>query len=111
MPQPDPYFIATAADMANSFEEAAEKLLEAFMFVDKNRDAFIQLNELRPLLTSLGLELDDDGVKKIIDLFDDNGDGEMDFLEFIEFFSYMAKMIIKRNPKCKYMDYMNEKKE
>ena len=109
MPVPDKYFIASPADMANSFEEAAEKLLESFMFVDKNRDAHIELKELRPLLTSLGLDLDDDGVQKIIDLFDDNGDGEMDFLEFIEFFSYMAKMLTKRNPKSKYMPYMKEK--
>lgn len=95
--------------MANAFSEAGDKLLDAFMFVDRNRDSYIELKELRPLLQSLGLNLDDAGIKKIIDLFDDNEDGEMDFLEFIEFFSYMAKMICQQNPKSKYMKYMHEK--
>lgn len=35
-------------------------------------------------------------------------DGEMDFLEFIEFFSYMCKMIVKKNPKSKYLKYVHE---
>lgn len=94
--------------MANAFEEAADKLLDAFLFVDRNRDAYIEMTELRPLLKSLGLNLDDNGIKKIIDLFDDNDDGEMDFLEFIEFFSYMCKMIVKKNPKSKYLKYVHE---
>ena len=94
--------------MANAFEEAADKLLEAFLYVDKNRDSYIQMTELKTLLQQMGLDLDENGVKKIIDLFDDNDDGEMDFLEFIEFFSYMAKMICKKNKKSDYMKYMHQ---
>jgi len=101
-------FIKDPKDMANAFEEAADKLLDAFLFVDRNRDAYIEMTELRPLLKSLGLNLDDNGIKKIIDLFDDNDDGEMDFLEFIEFFSYMAKMIVRKNPKSKYLKYVHD---
>ena len=74
--------------MAAAFKNAADSLLDSFMLVDANRDAYVEMKELRPLLKSLGLNLDEEGVKKIINLFDDNEDGEMDFLEFIEFFSY-----------------------
>ena len=52
-------------------------------------------------------DLDDEGIQKIIDIFDENGDGEMDFLEFIEFFSYVCKNLVKKNPKAKYLKYAN----
>ena len=85
-------------------------LLITFFFVfrnlDKNSDSIIEVNELKPLLIQIGYgDLDDEGIQKIIDIFDENGDGEMDFLEFIEFFSYVAKNLVKKNPKAKYLKY------
>ena len=47
-------------------------------------------------------DLSDAGVQKIIDLFDENDDGEMDFFEFLEFFSFICLTLVKRNPKAKY---------
>merc|ERR1712117_420630 len=89
------------------FENAAGSLLDAFMNLDKNSDSIIEVNELKPLLIQIGYgDLDDEGIQKIIDIFDENGDGEMDFLEFIEFFSYVAKNLVKKNPKAKYLKYL-----
>lgn len=94
--------------MAEDFEAAAGKLLQAFLFVDVTRDSFIQMDELAPLLTSMGLDLSNEGIEAIIQLFDDNGDGEMDFIEFIEFFVYMVKMVAPKNKKAKYLKYLHD---
>lgn len=73
------------------------------MHLDHNQDTIIQVDELKPLLMQIGYgELDEEGIQKIIDIFDENGDGEMDFLEFVEFFSYICKTLVKRNPKAGY---------
>ena len=79
-----------------------------FRNLDKNSDSIIEVDELKPLLIQIGFgDLDDEGIQKIIDIFDENGDGEMDFLEFIEFFSYVCKNLVKKNPKAKYLKYAN----
>mgnify|MGYP003328201736 CR=1 FL=1 len=62
--------------MAEDFEAAAGKLLQAFLYVDVTRDSYIQMDELKPLMNSMGLDLDDNGIQEIINLFDDNGDGD-----------------------------------
>lgn len=83
--------------------KAASSLLDAFMNLDHNRDTVIQVDELKPLLLQIGYgQLDEEGIQKIIDIFDEDGDGDMDFLEFIEFFSYICKTLVKRNPKAQY---------
>lgn len=94
--------------MAEDFQAAASKLLQAFLYVDVTRDSYIQMDELKPLMNSMGLDLDDNGIQEIINLFDDNGDGEMDMIEFIEFFTYMAKMVAKKDKKSYYMKYMHD---
>merc|ERR1712179_740358 len=80
-----------------------------YMNLDKNSDSIIEVDELKPLLIQIGYgDLDDEGIQKIIDIFDENGDGEMDFLEFIEFFSYVCKNLVKKNPKASYLKYLFE---
>ena len=81
------------------------------MNLDGNRDQIIQVDELKPLLIQIGYgNLDEEGIQKIIDIFDENGDGEMDFIEFIDFFSYICKTLVKRNPKAAYRQFLDTKK-
>lgn len=97
-------------NMNNSFELAADNLLDAFLDMDYNKDTIIDSEELKPLLARVGYgDLSDAGVQKIIDLFDENEDGEMDFFEFLEFFSFICLTLVKRNPKAQYLTYLFEK--
>ena len=105
-----PTSIATnQEDTAELFEKAADNLLEAFLFLDRNKDTRIQTEELAPLLCKVGFgDVGGEGVQQIIEIFDDNGDGEMDLLEFCEFFSYIFKTLVKRRPKSSYLKYLDE---
>ena len=78
-----------------------------FSFLDRNKDTRIQTEELAPLLSKVGFgDVGSEGVEQIIQIFDDNGDGEMDLLEFCEFFSYIFKTLVKRRPKSTYTRFL-----
>lgn len=75
-------------EIARLFEEdepSLEELKEAFDMFDQNSDGFIDAGELGKVLCSLGLveplEVD---CQRMITVFDHNGDGRLDFKEFVQ---------------------------
>merc|ERR1712010_154336 len=96
-------------EMAKLFVDSADKLLEAFIFYDKNGDATIEATELKPLIQHIlggNAEINGDQVQMIINVFDENENGEMDLMEFCEFFSFVFKMVIRKNIKSQYCKYI-----
>ncbi|PKU73853.1 probable calcium-binding protein CML30 [Dendrobium catenatum] len=75
-------------DISAMFEEeepSLEEAVEAFGFFDENRDGFVDAEELQRVLFKLGfggVELD--SCKTMIAAHDDNGDGVIDFCEFLK---------------------------
>ena len=64
-------------------ESEIKRLKEAFAFFDKNDDGEISTEEIGGVMKSLGLPISDDELKDIMDDLDENGDGHMDFEEFV----------------------------
>ncbi|KAK8537589.1 hypothetical protein V6N13_096595 [Hibiscus sabdariffa] len=59
---------------------------EAFDVLDENNDGFIDADELRNALLSLGFikESEEDDCQRMIKGFDDNSDGRIDLNEFLK---------------------------
>ncbi|GMH01736.1 hypothetical protein Nepgr_003575 [Nepenthes gracilis] len=69
-------------------EPSFEEIREAFDVFDQNRDGFIDALELHSVLCNLGLMklgLEVERCGKMISAFDKNGDGLMDFDDFLKF--------------------------
>lgn len=76
-------------ELIKVFEERApsmEELEGAFDVFDGNKDGFIEAEDLQRILCGLGFreggEVAD--CEKMIGVFDDNGDGKIDFQEFVK---------------------------
>jgi len=70
-----------AATEGVTVEEQEEELKEAFKVFDEDGDGFISVEELKSVLTRLGLA-DGGDVKQMICNVDKNSDGRVDFSEF-----------------------------
>ncbi|XP_022974413.1 calmodulin-like protein 11 [Cucurbita maxima] len=72
--------------MANRIKEtdADEELKEAFKVFDKDQNGFISATELRHVMINLGEKLTDDEVKQMIEEADLDGDGQVNFDEFVK---------------------------
>eukprot|EP00355_Strombidium_rassoulzadegani_P001622 CAMPEP_0168607384 /NCGR_PEP_ID=MMETSP0449_2-20121227/7_1 /TAXON_ID=1082188 /ORGANISM="Strombidium rassoulzadegani, Strain ras09" /LENGTH=89 /DNA_ID=CAMNT_0008647183 /DNA_START=107 /DNA_END=377 /DNA_ORIENTATION=- len=51
--------------------------------MDSNKDGVVTKDELKTLLKGLGEEVTDDVVEEMINIADENGDGTVDFKEFV----------------------------
>ncbi|KAL3874254.1 hypothetical protein ACJMK2_037294 [Sinanodonta woodiana] len=60
------------------------ELREAFKIFDKDNDGFISNSELRHWLTTLGEKLTDEEVEEMIKETDTDGDGLINYEEFVE---------------------------
>ena len=65
-----------------SAEQAAE-LKKAFEVMDANKDGVVTKEELKNLLKGLGEDVTDEVVDEMIKIADDNGDGKIQFEEFV----------------------------
>ncbi|XP_031353269.1 calmodulin-A-like isoform X2 [Photinus pyralis] len=71
--------------MSKKLKEAdcEEELREAFRVFDKNNDGLISSNELRHVMTSLGERLSEEEVDDMIKEADLDGDGQVNYEEFV----------------------------
>ncbi|XP_037953622.1 calmodulin-A-like [Teleopsis dalmanni] len=68
---------------SNGIVDVEAEVREAFNVFDENGNGFISPDELRRVMTLLGEELSDDTIGEMIREADLNGDGQVDFDEFV----------------------------
>ncbi|KAJ2472233.1 hypothetical protein EV174_005854 [Coemansia sp. RSA 2320] len=76
-------FLSLMARQSSDHNEE-EELREAFRVFDKDGNGFISAQELRHALTNLGEKLSDEEVDEMIQEADVNGDGQIDYDEFVK---------------------------
>jgi calmodulin len=64
--------------------DTEEELIEAFKVFDKDGNGFISAAELRHVMTNLGEKLTDDEVDEMIKEADTDGDGQINYHEFVK---------------------------
>lgn len=60
-----------------------QSYLQAFRQFDKNGDGVLSAQELKTVMASLGSPLTDTDIEAMIRLADANGDGRVDYEEFV----------------------------
>ncbi|XP_010024216.1 calmodulin-like protein 11 [Eucalyptus grandis] len=76
--------------MAHDIKEATdeeEELKEAFKVFDKDQDGYISPSELRHVMINLGEKLTEEEAQQMISEADLDGDGQVDFEEFVKLMS------------------------
>ena len=64
--------------------DSEEELKEAFRVFDKDQNGFISASELRHVMTNLGEKLTDEEVDEMIREADVDGDGQINYEEFVK---------------------------
>merc|ERR1712118_498477 len=77
--------------MARKMKDTEEELREAFKVFDKDNNGFISAAELWHVMTNLGEKLTDEEVDEMIREADVDGDGQINYEEFVKMM--MAKQI------------------
>merc|ERR1711981_819665 len=70
--------------------DTEEELIEAFKVFDRDGNGFISAAELRHVMTNLGEKLTDEEVDKMIREADVDGDGQINYEEFVKMMSYFS---------------------
>ena len=65
-------------------QDELSQLKAAFKFFDKDGNGTVEPEEISQVLKALGLEMTDEELKDIMSSLDENGDGVMDFQEFVQ---------------------------
>lgn len=65
-------------------QEFVKELSDAFEFFDLNGDGKLSLKELGTVVRSLGEEVEEEDLQKLIKRVDSDGDGQLDLCEFID---------------------------
>lgn len=76
--------MAEANDASKLTEEQIEDFKKAFLLFDKDGNGRITADELSDVMQSLGQKPSDSEVEAMIQQADQDGDGSIDFLEFLE---------------------------
>ncbi|KAJ3675584.1 hypothetical protein LUZ60_004626 [Juncus effusus] len=76
--------------MSKKFKEidSDDELKEAFKVFDKDGNGFISASELRGVLMNLGENISEDEVNEMIKEADANGDGQVDYAEFVKMMTH-----------------------
>ncbi|MCJ1289774.1 hypothetical protein MMC34_001307 [Xylographa carneopallida] len=64
--------------------DSEDEIREAFKVFDRDNNGFISAAELRHVMTSIGEKLTDDEVDEMIREADQDGDGRIDYNEFVQ---------------------------
>jgi calmodulin len=75
--------------------DSEEEIKEAFKVFDKDGNGFISSAELRHVMTNLGEKLTDEEVDEMIREADVDGDGQINYDEFVKM------MVVKANYRCR----------
>ena len=70
--------------MSKLTAEQTAELKKAFEVMDANKDGVVTKDELKTLLKGLGEDVTDDVVDEMIKIADENGDGKIQFDEFVK---------------------------
>ncbi|CAE6014735.1 unnamed protein product [Arabidopsis arenosa] len=89
--------------------DSEEELKEAFRVFDKDQNGFISAAELRHVMTNLGEKLTDEEVDEMIKEADVDGDGQINYEEFVKVM--MAKRRGKRIMTTKRSSNSTENKD
>ncbi|KAF7285788.1 hypothetical protein GWI33_009971 [Rhynchophorus ferrugineus] len=73
----------TGADQVLSREEEEKELRDAFRVFDKHNRGYITASDLRAVLQCLGEDLSEEEIEDMIKEVDVDGDGRIDFYEFV----------------------------
>ncbi|CAD5187760.1 calmodulin-like protein 8 isoform X2 [Musa acuminata AAA Group] len=80
-------FLNLMASKLNKGIDSEDELKEAFKVFDKDQNGFISATELRNVMISLGEKLTDEEVAQMIREADLDGDGQVNFEEFVKMMS------------------------
>ncbi|KAL3874262.1 hypothetical protein ACJMK2_037302 [Sinanodonta woodiana] len=78
-----PEFVTLMAKRRKNTTDAEEELREAFRVFDRDRNGFISAAELRHAMENLGEKLTDEDVKGMVREADADGDGQINYEEFV----------------------------
>ncbi|CAL9104645.1 unnamed protein product [Musa textilis] len=80
-------FLNLMASKLNQETDSEDELREAFKVFDKDQNGFISATELRNVMISLGEKLTDEEAAQMIREADLDGDGQVNFEEFVKMMS------------------------
>jgi len=76
-------FTQMMAHKMHTQDDQDDEMREAFKVFDKDNNGFISPQELRSVMFKLGEKLSDDEIAEMIREADANGDGQVDYNEFV----------------------------
>ena len=79
-------------------KDIEQELRDAFKVFDKDGNGFISAQELRHIMTSLGERLTEEEVDQMIQEADTNGDGQVDYNEFVSMMMEDKWMMVLQCP-------------
>ena len=77
-------FLVVMAENAAQGGGGGNEFMEAFQLFDKDGSGKISASELKAVLHSLGQNVTDEQVQMMMDEADVDGDGEIDYMEFVK---------------------------
>lgn len=80
---------------------AEDEVLAAFKVFDENNDGFITASELRTVMQNLGAKLNDEEIDKMVAEADTDGDGQINYEEFVQMMACEKHGIVKAVQECK----------
>jgi len=106
------YYDADESDMYGSEEKFKTQLRRAFRLFDANHNNKLEKDELAAMLRSMGRRPLKDKIDQIFEILDKNGDGSLDFSEFLNYFKEQFAPLRKEgSAKSKTADVEKEVEE